>query len=287
MAGLNSCLRAIHSHLVNTQLEPEGMSSLTPSSADMSHKQTYADVRHLSAHISKKNPPASADRFLSFLIIFFLYQAIINQTFTSDPKMFTFEHFWKEKKTVQTIIRKSCADFGVCVCALPSLSHLASYMFPLRRGQRWVLQWQVIKPSLLSLELSHSQRPIQVKCFRGSVSRERSESLPAKFFIWLCYECLHEAAIQTAMSQYIGAACHLITASFFFLFSWHFKHYCHREINARWHIVKSEKVQGQQYTGWPSFIKIGCRNRCRFNLLCSLSLFLFLSMLCSPFPFHM
>lgn len=37
---------------------------------------------------------------------------------------------------------------------LPPLSHLSSYMFPLKQSQRWVLQWQVIKLSLLGLELS-------------------------------------------------------------------------------------------------------------------------------------
>lgn len=52
-----------------------------------------------------------------------------------DPKMFTFEHYFKN-----TQCREQSGEVGQLLeCVLPAQSHLSSYMFPLRQGQRRVI----------------------------------------------------------------------------------------------------------------------------------------------------
>lgn len=84
-------------------------------------RATQTDLRtrqaFISAHISKKTPPPSADRFLSFLISFFSLPSYYKPDIHIRSKNV---HLWtcflkRKKKTVRTIIRKSCADFSVCV----------------------------------------------------------------------------------------------------------------------------------------------------------------------------
>lgn len=193
--------------LVNIKLWTKGMSSVTLSS----HRHATQTSSHwsqgfISFQICKILP--TVDCFLSFLIIF-SSRSYYKPDIQIGPKNV---RLWTLllKYTMQTIRRKSRADFGICVTF--SVPFILIHVTPRARGQRWAIQWQVTKPSLLGLELSHSSTITlshqSCYCYCSSVST-------ACFPHDLAYECLqenvnnkHQNGSQT--DSFLGVERHMI-----------------------------------------------------------------------------